>query len=57
MIDFWRGKQVIAEIPSIYLDVRPALDDWHAVWDHVRMWYRSVVSPTAARGSGSMRST
>lgn len=51
VIDFWRGKQVLADMPSIYLDVRPALDDWGAVWDHVRMWYRSVVSPTGSARS------
>lgn len=45
VIDFWRGKAVIADIPSIYLDVRPALDDVGAAWDHIRMWYRRLTRP------------
>jgi cytochrome c heme-lyase len=44
VIDFYNGKENSGNngLPSMYLDVRPALDDFEAVQDRVKMFFRNA---------------
>jgi cytochrome c heme-lyase len=40
VLDFYRGPEMQGKAASIYLDIRPALDSWEAVYDRIRMFWR-----------------
>jgi hypothetical protein len=60
VIDFYEGKKltdnrVVAALPSMYLDVRPAVDNPRAALDRIRMVVRQMLP--GIFGSSSANST